>query len=84
MVDFHRALVHHDSENSSIAKAESLRAAQLELMQNSTYRHPFYWWSVESAVNRTRADGESNPTAGGTCWQEWPVMRRDATTAFSV
>ncbi|HEY3055813.1 MAG TPA: CHAT domain-containing tetratricopeptide repeat protein, partial [Thermoanaerobaculia bacterium] len=37
MVDFHRALVHHDSENSSIAKAESLRAAQLELMQNSSY-----------------------------------------------
>jgi CHAT domain-containing protein len=38
MVDFHRELARGDA-----SVAEALRAAQLRLMKDPKYRHPFYW-----------------------------------------
>ena len=38
MTQFYRAL-----NNSTINKAEALRKAQLSLLQNPKYQHPFYW-----------------------------------------
>ena len=39
MVEFYRQL----TENPGISKAAALRAAQLELLKNPQYQHPFYW-----------------------------------------
>jgi CHAT domain-containing protein len=41
MIAFHRAL--RAGRNPSMLKAEALRAAQLEMLADERYRHPYYW-----------------------------------------
>lgn len=38
MTEFYRSLSHQN-----LSKAESLRQAQLKLLKNPTYQHPYYW-----------------------------------------
>ena len=40
MLDFHKQL---QSKAARVSTAEALRQAALHLMQNDSYRHPFYW-----------------------------------------
>jgi len=44
MIEFHKHLkIKLDNPRSEISKADALRSAQLKLLRNPTYRHPFYW-----------------------------------------
>jgi len=44
MIDFHRRLtMRRANPKLKEGKAEALRQAQLELLRNERYRHPFYW-----------------------------------------
>jgi CHAT domain-containing protein len=42
MIEFHRRLL-NERAISSQAKAEALRRAQINLLRDSHYGHPYYW-----------------------------------------
>ncbi|MGH9823731.1 MAG: CHAT domain-containing protein [Blastocatellia bacterium] len=43
MVDFHKALLAEMHGPHVTGSAEALRKAQLEMLKDPKYRHPFYW-----------------------------------------